>query len=98
MIYNFQKDECCEFDERCNAWVDYNDFRVYDKETNTVYETAKIASKATGIPYRTIDNDIHHTVRRFNRIGRAFRNRKYKYYNCEYNFLPNKGRYRKVED
>lgn len=97
MIYNFQKDECCEFDERTGGWTDYNDFRVYDKLTNTVYETKNIASKATGISYNKIQNDINSSTKRWNRIGRAFRDRKYNYYKCEENFLPqHKGK--KVED
>lgn len=75
------------YDERCGGYVDYNDFRIYDKETNTVYESAAIASKASGIPYRKIDYDIHKATKRWNRIGHAFVDKKYNYYKCEENFI-----------
>lgn len=86
MIYRKQKNKYQEFDERCGGYVDYNNFRVYDKSTNTVYETGVIASKVTGVPYMKIINDIHHATKRWNRIGYAFRDRKYNYYKCEDNF------------
>lgn len=75
-----------EWDERCLGYVDYNQFRVYRKSTNTVYETREIASKATGVPVRRIEIDMGTTTKEWNRIGYAFRDRKYDYYQCEENF------------
>lgn len=74
------------YDERCQGYVDYNEFRVYDKATNTVYETQAIASKVTGVPLREIQTDIGTKTKRFNRIGNAFYDRKYNYYRCPENF------------
>lgn len=74
------------YDERCQGFVDYNVFRVYDKSTNTVYETQAIASKATGVPLRQIQIDVGTVTKRWNRIGNAFFDRKYNYYRCPENF------------
>ncbi len=75
-----------EWDERCLGYVDYNEFRVYRKSTNVVYETKAIASKATGVPLKRIEIDLGTTAKEWNRIGYAFRDRKYDYYQCEENF------------
>lgn len=75
-----------EYDERCEGYVDYNDFRIYQKSTNTVYETLSIASRATGVSKVAISNDMNKATKEWNRIGNAFRDRKYKYYKCPENF------------
>lgn len=75
-----------EYDERCEGYVDYNDFRIYQKSTNTVYENVYIASKATGVPIEKIESDIGSTTKEWNRIGNAFYDKKYKYYKCPENF------------
>lgn len=98
MIYRTKPEgEEFEFDERTGGWTDYNDFRVYDKLTNTVYESQKIASEVTGIPSSKIHKDINSSTKRFNRIGHAFRNRKYNYYKCEENFVKHRGRKKSEE-
>ena len=99
LIYR-EKPETDEYlyDERTGGWTDYNDFRVYDKETNTVYESQKIASEVSGIPIKKIQNDIATTTKRWNRIGCAFYDRKYNYYNCEENFVKHRGRKKKSEE
>lgn len=95
MIYKTEpKKECYVYDSRCQGWVDYNDFRVYDKETNTVYETKTICSKVTGVSANKIHSDMQGATHRFNRIGNAFYDRKYNYYNCEENFSSKYGRNR----
>lgn len=86
------------YDERCEGWVDYSEFRTYDKLTNTVYETQIIASKVTGIPINKIQNDIRYSVKRWNRIGNAFYDRKYNYYKCPENFTSNMTRKKKSEE
>ena len=98
MIYTYQNDECTLYDERTGGYTDYNDFRVYDKLTNTVYETAKIASEVTGVSTSKINSDIHRSTKRWNRIGCAFYDRKYNYYKCPENFTSNMTRKKKSED
>lgn len=78
------------YDERCEGWVDYDEFRVYRKSTNIVYETVQIASKATGVPIKEIEKDIRYSTKEWNRIGNAFFDRKYNYYKCPENFIKSK--------
>lgn len=78
------------YDERCEGWVDYDEFRVYRKSTNMVYETVQIASKATGVTVKEIEKDIHYLTKEWNRIGNAFFDRKYNYYKCPENFIKSK--------
>lgn len=55
-----------------------------------MYETVQIASKATGVPIKEIERDMHYSTKEWNRIGNAFFDRKYNYYKCPENFIKSK--------